>query len=52
MIKFKEFIDLKEEVISEDNKPTNPKLWAKAKSLAKSKFKVWRSAYASGWASK
>ena len=52
MIKFKEFIDLKEEVISEDNKPTNPKLWAKAKSLAKSKFKVWPSAYASGWASK
>ena len=36
----------------EANKPTNPKLWAKAKSLAKSKFKVYPSAYANGWAVK
>lgn len=34
------------------NKPTNPKLWSKAKSLAKKKFKVYPSAYANGWASK
>jgi hypothetical protein len=34
------------------NKPTNSSLWSKAKSLAKSKFKVYPSAYANGWASK
>lgn len=34
------------------NKPTNPKLWARAKSLAKSKFKVYPSAYSNGWAAK
>jgi len=34
------------------NKPTNPGLWSKAKSLAKKKFKVYPSAYANGWASK
>jgi hypothetical protein len=32
--------------------PTNPKLWSKAKSIAKSKFDTWPSAYASGWAAK
>lgn len=32
--------------------PTNKKLWSRAKSLAKSKYKVWPSAYASGWAAK
>jgi hypothetical protein len=34
------------------NKPTNPSLWSKAKSMAKSKFKVYPSAYANGWAAK
>jgi hypothetical protein len=34
------------------NKPTNPSLWSKAKSLAKKKFDVYPSAYANGWASK
>jgi hypothetical protein len=34
------------------NKPTNAKLWSKAKSLAKQKFKVYPSAYANGWAAK
>ena len=34
------------------NTPTNPKLWSKAKSLAKSKFDVYPSAYANGWAAK
>lgn len=40
------------EQIDEKNKPTNPKLWARAKSLARSKFDVYPSAYANGWASK
>jgi len=36
----------------EENKPTNPKLWSRAKALAKQKFDVYPSAYANGWASK
>lgn len=45
---------IKEEVeqIDEENKPTNPDLWARAKSLAKQKFDVYPSAYANGWAAK
>ena len=38
--------------LNEKNKPTNPKLWSRAKSLARSKFDVYPSAYANGWASK
>lgn len=38
--------------LTEENKPTNPELWARAKSLAKKKFDVYPSAYANGWASK
>ena len=38
--------------LEEENKPTNPDLWSKAKSLAKQKFDVYPSAYANGWASK
>ena len=38
--------------LTEENKPTNPELWARAKSLAKQKFDVYPSAYANGWASK
>lgn len=34
------------------NKPNNPSLWSKSKSLAKSKFAVYPSAYANGWAAK
>ena len=41
-----------EENIEEKNVPTNPTLWSKAKSLAKSKFDVYPSAYANGWAAK
>lgn len=33
-------------------KPTNPALWARAKSAARSKFDVYPSAYANGWAAK
>jgi hypothetical protein len=38
--------------LEEKNVPTNPALWARAKSMAKSKFDVYPSAYANGWASK
>jgi len=38
--------------LGESNKPTNPELWSKAKSLARSKFDVYPSAYANGWAAK
>jgi len=38
--------------LNEKNKPTNSKLWARAISLARSKFDVYPSAYANGWASK
>jgi hypothetical protein len=38
--------------VKEENKPTNPKLWAKWKSKAKAKFDVYPSAYANGWAAK
>jgi hypothetical protein len=41
-----------EDVLSEKNVPTNPGLWSRAKSAAKSKFDVYPSAYANGWASK
>jgi len=34
------------------NKPTNKKLWSKAKALARQKFKVYPSAYANAWAAK
>jgi hypothetical protein len=39
-------------VLDEKNKPTNPELWSRAKSLARSKFDVYPSAYANGWAAK
>jgi hypothetical protein len=45
---FKEF----KEIIFEKNVPTSPEKWARAKSAAKSKFAVYPSAYANGWASK
>ena len=38
--------------LEEENKPTNPELWSRAKALAKQKFDVYPSAYANGWASK
>jgi len=40
------------EQIDEKNVPTNPSLWSRAKSLARSKFDVYPSAYANGWAAK
>jgi hypothetical protein len=46
--------NLKEQVMINEskNKPNNPKLWSRAKSLAKKKFDVYPSAYANLWASK
>ena len=35
-----------------ENAPTNPSLWSRAKSLARSKFDKYPSAYANGWAAK
>jgi hypothetical protein len=40
------------ENLEEKNVPTSPEKWARAKSAAKSKFAVYPSAYANGWASK
>ena len=40
------------EYIVEKNVPNNPKLWSRAKSLAKQKFDVYPSAYANGWAAR
>lgn len=40
------------EILDEKNAPTNPSLWSRAKALARSKFDVYPSAYANGWASK
>jgi hypothetical protein len=39
-------------VLDEKNVPTSPEKWARAKAAAKSKFAVYPSAYANGWASK
>jgi hypothetical protein len=35
-----------------ENAPTNPELWSRAKSAARSKFDKYPSAYANAWASK
>ena len=40
------------EHLDEKNEPTNPELWSRAIAQAKSKFDVYPSAYANGWASK
>jgi hypothetical protein len=41
--------NIKEEILVEKNVPTNKKLYARVKALAKKKFKVYPSAYANGW---
>jgi hypothetical protein len=45
-------IELEEKKGKKRPKPTNPALWAKAKSAARAKFDVYPSAYANGWAAK
>jgi GH24 family phage-related lysozyme (muramidase) len=47
-----DYILIGKELLLEKNRPTNPKLWSRAKAKAKAKFKVYPSAYANGWASK
>lgn len=39
-------------MLQEKSTPNNPKLWSRAKSLARSKFDVYPSAYANGWAAR
>ena len=46
------YFGLEPQTLEEKNVPTNPKLWSRAKALAKSKFDVYPSAYANGWAAK
>jgi predicted RNA binding protein YcfA (HicA-like mRNA interferase family) len=50
----KKYGHVKEEVeqLDEKNVPTSPEKWAQAKAQAKSKFDVYPSAYANGWAAK
>jgi hypothetical protein len=53
IIKHKEIKKINETIsLLEKNVPTSPDKWAKAKSAARSKFKVYPSAYANLWASK
>ncbi len=40
------------EKLMEKNCPTDPEKWSASKSAAKSKFDVYPSAYANGWAAK
>jgi hypothetical protein len=44
--------DTRPMLIESKNKPTNKKLWSKAKALARQKFDVYPSAYANAWAAK
>lgn len=48
----KTFSNFLESQLDEENKPTSPEKWAKAKAAAKSKFSVYPSAYANAWAAK
>ena len=38
--------------LEEKNIPTSPEKWSRAVAMAKSKFKIYPSAYANGWAAK
>jgi hypothetical protein len=51
-INVKSKVDESMEILNEKNKPTNPELWSRAIAQAKSKFDVYPSAYANGWAAK
>lgn len=48
----KTFLSFLETQLDEENKPTSPEKWAKAKAAAKAKFSVYPSAYANAWAAK
>jgi len=45
-------VELDEKKGKKKPKPTNPALWARAKAAARSKFDVYPSAYANGWAAR
>jgi hypothetical protein len=45
-------LNISEPINEGENKPTNPSLWSRAKAAAKSKYKVYPSAYANGFAAK
>jgi hypothetical protein len=51
-INVKSKVDENMKQLDEKNVPTNPELWSRAIAQAKSKFDVYPSAYANGWASK
>ncbi len=46
------FLNEEYQIDESKNCPTDPKKWAASKSAAKSKFDVYPSAYANGWAAK
>ena len=46
-VSFEDFL-----VIREENVPTNPELWSRAKAEAKKRFDVWPSAYSNAWSAK
>ena len=46
------YFGLEPQTLEEKHVPTNTNLWSRAKALAKSKFDVYPSAYANGWAAK
>lgn len=52
MVKTDKVKEAFEGLIAEKSEPNNPKLWAAKKAAAKSKFDVYPSAYANGWAAK
>jgi hypothetical protein len=45
-------VPVNESILNEENKPTKPKLWSRAKALARKKFDVYPSAYANAWAAR
>ena len=51
IILFEQFTEY-QDIILEKNVPNNPSLWASCKATAKSKYDVWPSAYACGFAAK
>ncbi len=51
ILQFDEFNSY-QSIILEKNVPKNPSLWQRCKEVAKSKYDVWPSAYACGFAAK
>jgi hypothetical protein len=51
IMQFEMFSD-SQDILLEKNVPKNPSLWQRCKDEAKSKYDVWPSAYACGYAAK